>query len=171
MVNTLNGLEKAVAVMTLQSQKTADQLGALSTKLDDFIWEFRASLASQLMTFPQFDGSEVFVWLARPNQYFLLNKTPSDRRVDFAMPAIDGPAKPWKQLLVHRCPSISWDRFVQELFKRFGDTIPSESRVTSNSSKYISDDIVTVHVAKNQPKTSQNFHPHPTIVLQLSYPP
>ncbi|KAG6434476.1 hypothetical protein SASPL_106113 [Salvia splendens] len=130
-----------------RSQEMADRIKALSTKLDDFIWEFRASLASQLMTFPQFDGSEVLVWLARANQYFLLNKTPSDRRVDFAMPAIDGPAKPWKQLLVHRCPSLSWDRFVQELLKRFGDTIPSESRVTSNSSKYNSDDIVTVHVS------------------------
>ncbi|KAG6428014.1 hypothetical protein SASPL_112262 [Salvia splendens] len=53
LVNTLNGLEKAIAGMKLQSQKTADRIEVLSAKLDDFICEFRASLASQLMTFPK----------------------------------------------------------------------------------------------------------------------
>ncbi|KAG6394568.1 hypothetical protein SASPL_145157 [Salvia splendens] len=85
---------------------------------------------------PIFDGSEPLVWLARANQYFLVNKTSSDRRVDVAMLAIDGPAKPWKQLLVRRCPSLSWDKFVQELLQRFGDTITSGSCVAGNSSKY-----------------------------------
>ncbi|XP_042064093.1 uncharacterized protein LOC121807818 isoform X4 [Salvia splendens] len=102
---------------------------------------------------PIFGGSEPLAWLARANQYFLVNKTSSDRRVDVAMLAIDGPAKPWKQLLVRRCPSLSWDKLVQELLQRFGDTITSGSCVAGNSSKYSSKDpFSTVSVAKNQPK-------------------
>ena len=98
------GLEKAIA------------------KMETFMLEFRAPRDVPLMTFPTFDGSGALTWLARAIQYFFLNKTPLDRRVDLAMIAINGPTKPWKQLLVRRCPSLSWDRFVRELLNRFGDT-------------------------------------------------
>ncbi|KAL1563957.1 hypothetical protein AAHA92_06374 [Salvia divinorum] len=36
--------------------------------------------------------------------YFLMTKIPPASRVDVAMLAIDGPANPWKQLLIHRRP-------------------------------------------------------------------
>ncbi|KAG6394567.1 hypothetical protein SASPL_145156 [Salvia splendens] len=145
-------------------QQTNERVSALGSKLDSMIEEVRAGFAALNHKFratpedgassenresnsvsagnkstspmPIFDGSEALAWLARANQYFLINKTPLDTRVDVAMLAIDGPAKPWKQLLVRRCPSLSWDKFVQELLQRFGDTITSGSCVAGNSSKY-----------------------------------
>ena len=152
MANTLNGLEKAIAEMKLQSQKTADQLDALNSKLEDFIWEIRASFASPLLTFPKFDGSRALVWLARAKQYFLINKTPLDRRVGIAINAISGPAMPGLKLLLMRCSSLSWDKFTQELLRRFGDaTICCCCSCCQNPAK--------------------KSYPHPMIITQLSYPP
>ncbi|KAG6408205.1 hypothetical protein SASPL_131209 [Salvia splendens] len=113
-------LQKALA--TEQMQKTTDRIKALSSQIEDFMLEFRESFVSPTMTFPKFDGSEALAWLARENQYFLINKTPLDTRVDVAISAISGPAIPWLQLLLMRCSSLSWDKFAQELLRRFGDS-------------------------------------------------
>ena len=37
------------------------------------------------------------------------------------MVALTGPALPWYQLLIKRIPNLSWDRFLQELMKHFGN--------------------------------------------------
>ncbi|KAG6401700.1 hypothetical protein SASPL_138564 [Salvia splendens] len=103
-----------------QMQKTTDRIKALSSQIEDFMLEFRESFVSPTMTFPKFDGSKALAWLARANQYFLINKTPLDTRVDVAISAISGPAIPWLQLLLMRCSSLSWDKFAQELLRRFG---------------------------------------------------
>ncbi|XP_042058544.1 uncharacterized protein LOC121802920 isoform X1 [Salvia splendens] len=177
----LDGLEKATKELNAQFQQTNVRISALGSKLDSLIEEMRAGFAAlnhksratpeddassenresnsvsagikSTSPMPTFDGSEPLTWLARANQYFLINKTSSDRRVDVAMLAIEGPAKPWKQLLVRRCPSLSWDKFVQQLLQRFGDTITSEGCVAGNSSKHSSEGpIATTQVAKNPPK-------------------
>ena len=73
------------------------------------------------LTMPTFDGSDAMAWLARAAQYFLVQKTPSENRVKVAMVALAGQALPWYQLLIKRCPTLSWAEFIRELLKRFGN--------------------------------------------------
>ncbi|KAG6405915.1 hypothetical protein SASPL_133509 [Salvia splendens] len=72
------------------------------------------------MELPSFDGTDVCGWLSRATQYFIVNKTPINQRVDLAMNALSGPVTPWIQLILRRCPNLSWDQFSQELLIRFG---------------------------------------------------
>ena len=138
-----------------QTEATLDVVGlekALA-KMENFLLEFRASRASPVTTFPTFDGSEALAWLAQANQYFLINKTPLDRRVDVAINAISGPTMLLLKLLRMRCSSLSWDKFTQELLRRFGDA-----------------PIVVVHVAKNQAKVPSTSNDNTTAMVP-SYPP
>ncbi|KAG6414291.1 hypothetical protein SASPL_127009 [Salvia splendens] len=73
------------------------------------------------MSLPSFDGTDAIGWLTRASQYFMVNKTPTAKRLDLALIALSCPALPWVQILMRRYPSLSWDQFGHELLVRFGD--------------------------------------------------
>ncbi|XP_042044637.1 uncharacterized protein LOC121790506 [Salvia splendens] len=151
MVNTRNtdtrleGLEKVTGDLE-------KQLSAIDAKLGTFMLEVRATLAegfanrstdpvtnndpqtteaasgsSPPLTIPTFDGTDAIAWLARAEQYFLVSNIPLEKRLGVAMVALAGPALPWYQLLRRRLPALTWDRFQQELMKRFGDKMALDS--------------------------------------------
>ncbi|XP_057773558.1 uncharacterized protein LOC130992824 [Salvia miltiorrhiza] len=74
----------------------------------------------QKMDLPNFDGTDALAWLARADQYFLVHETPRDKRLKTALIAMSGPAMAWVQLLLRRCPTLTWTRFSRELLNRFG---------------------------------------------------
>ena len=137
----VDSLQVSVGNLNAQFQKTNERISAVASQLELFIAEMRktngrttdeesaenlesgtaekATTAS--LTMPSFDGSEAVGWLARAEQYFLVSNTPVENRVKVAMVALTGPALPWYQLLINRIPNLSWDRFLQELMKRFGN--------------------------------------------------
>ncbi|XP_047961686.1 heat shock 70 kDa protein 15-like [Salvia hispanica] len=77
----------------------------------------------QTMDLPTFDGSDVLAWLASADQYFLVQKTPMEKRVELASTVLSGPAMSWIQFLQCRSPDLTWDQFSDELLIRFGSDL------------------------------------------------
>ncbi|XP_042027355.1 uncharacterized protein LOC121774573 [Salvia splendens] len=147
------GLEKAVT--TLDSPFDACIARCLETQLGPILLKLRGaqppstgqpSDASGLisppgsqpsMSLPPFDGTDAIGWLARASQYFMVNKTPTSKRLDPALIALLGPALPWVQILMRRYPSLSWDQFAHELLVRFGDNTARDGYEALAATKHV----------------------------------
>ncbi|XP_057791220.1 uncharacterized protein LOC131008354 [Salvia miltiorrhiza] len=135
--------ELSVVVRELQTFQASTEArhSSMETKLDALMKKFSISVDTphdeesggshhneeetlppmHKMDLPGFDGSDAHSWLARAEQYFLVHATPTDQRVKIALIAMSSSAMPWIQMLLRRCPSLTWSRFTRELLIRFGD--------------------------------------------------
>lgn len=67
---------------------------------------------------PNFDGIDPIGWLARAEQYFSINNTRDDIKVQLAVVCMKGHALHWIRWLRQRSPSILWQQLSHELLQR-----------------------------------------------------
>ncbi|KAF2324770.1 hypothetical protein GH714_016726 [Hevea brasiliensis] len=77
-------------------------------------------MAVKKIELPNFDRVDPVGWLARAEQYFLINKTTDEMKVQLALICMEGPALHWMRWLCQRTPNISWSQLTLELLQRYG---------------------------------------------------
>ncbi|KAL6583114.1 hypothetical protein OROMI_005192 [Orobanche minor] len=70
---------------------------------------------------PRFDGSDALSWLTDEEQHFLVHYIPVDQRVQIALIVMSRPTMSWIQILLRRCPKMTWSQFSNQLLAHFGD--------------------------------------------------
>ncbi|KAF2289912.1 hypothetical protein GH714_039140 [Hevea brasiliensis] len=79
-----------------------------------------SSLAIKKVELPNFDGVDPVAWLARAEQYFAINNTREEMKVQLALVCMEGPALHWLRWLRLRTPNLSWSQLTLELLHRYG---------------------------------------------------
>lgn len=64
-----------------------------------------------------FEGVDPVGWLARAEQYFALNHTREDMKIQLAVVCMTGSALHWLRWLYQRTPILSWSHFSRELLQ------------------------------------------------------
>ncbi len=74
------------------------------------------------LEFPIFAGEEPRVWIENCEQYFEVYQTPQRQWLGIATMHMTGRARTWKQSYLINRQIVSWDEFVEALYRRFGQT-------------------------------------------------
>ncbi|XP_073035244.1 uncharacterized protein [Primulina eburnea] len=77
---------------------------------------------------PGFEGDDPLGWLGRMEQYFEVHETPGECKLKLAYIFMHGTTVHWFRWMKARIPNMGWDRFAEELIKRYGgyDSNPFE---------------------------------------------
>ncbi|KAJ0755715.1 putative retrotransposon gag domain-containing protein [Helianthus annuus] len=79
------------------------------------------------LDFPKFNGEDVDGWIYKCNHFFLVDKTPENVKVQFAIINLEGIALRWHQgyLASQNRPVelITWDEYVRSITARFSDNL------------------------------------------------
>lgn len=68
---------------------------------------------------PGFDGSDPMGWIARAEQYFEINATPPQNKVQIACICLEGSAIHWYRWIKKKISVLTWERLIEELLKRY----------------------------------------------------
>ncbi|KAF2295632.1 hypothetical protein GH714_033407 [Hevea brasiliensis] len=80
-----------------------------------------SSLAIKKVELPNFDGVDPIAWLVRAEQYFAINNTREEMKVQLALVCMEGLALHWLHRLRLRTPNLSWSQLTLELLHRYGE--------------------------------------------------
>ncbi|XP_075511724.1 uncharacterized protein LOC142547355 [Primulina tabacum] len=78
-------------------------------------------MALKKIELPVFEGEDPLGWLGKIEQYFEVHETPRDCRLKLAYICMHGTTVHWFRWMKVRIPNMGWDRFAEELIKRFSE--------------------------------------------------
>ncbi|XP_022019619.1 uncharacterized protein LOC110919665 [Helianthus annuus] len=123
--------QAAIAQLNLQLQSMFENL---KNQLDEFqgrtiqnsVQEPRLARLGRL-DFPKFNGEDVDGWIYKCNHFFLVDKTPEQSKVQFAIVNLEGLALRWHQGFVasqdRPIEAIPWADYVRSITARFSDNL------------------------------------------------
>ncbi|KAL8548186.1 hypothetical protein ACS0TY_007492 [Phlomoides rotata] len=99
---------------------------------------------------PYFSGENPSTWISRAEQYFCIDNTPEEMKLEFALIAMEGTALQWLQWMLTRFPAMGWRKFTIELLRRYGEdprTNPYEALVATTQTGTV-DEYVDQFIAR-----------------------
>ncbi|XP_075497715.1 uncharacterized protein LOC142534958 [Primulina tabacum] len=76
-------------------------------------------LALKKIELPGFEGEDPLGWLGRMEQYFEVHETPVECKLKLAYICMQGTTVHWFRWMKVRIPNMGWNRFAEELIKRY----------------------------------------------------
>lgn len=107
------------------------------------------SLAIKKVEMHNFDGVDPIGWLARADEYFVLNNTREDMKVQLVLVCMEGPALHWLRWIKQHNSNIFWAQLTQELLQRYGGDMRSNlyERLATLRQNFFVDEYVDAFVA------------------------